>query len=243
MAYNRFAEVYDRLMTEDIDYKKWFSYIESIFKRTNTMPKEILEMACGTGNLTEVLAKEGYDIECFDLSEEMLSIAYKKLRKYKNVSIRNMNMIDFEFNKKFDSIISICDSINYIIDIEDLKNTFSNVYNHLKDGGTFIFDINSYYKLSKVIGNNTFVYDEDDVFYTWENEFENDISNFYLTFFLKEKDIYHRFNEIHRERAFHIEEIMLLLNKVGFEKISAFEGLSFEKPSNESTRINFLAIK
>ncbi|MGO1369170.1 MAG: class I SAM-dependent DNA methyltransferase [Senegalia sp. (in: firmicutes)] len=243
MVYNRFAEIYDRLMTKDIDYDEWYNYIEDLFKRIDKKPKDILEMACGTGNLTEILAKNRYDVECFDLSEEMLVIAYEKLRKYKNVSIRNMNMIDFKFNKKFDSVISICDSINYIINMKDLEKTFLNVFNHLKDGGIFIFDINSYYKLSEVIGNNTFIYDEEDVFYTWENEFEDDICNFYLTFFLKEKDIYHRFNEVHKERAFHIEEIMLLLKKVGFKEISSFDGLSFKKPSKKSTRINFLAIK
>lgn len=243
MAYNEFSLIYDKLMMKDINYMNWYNYIKDIFNKFGKKPNNILEMACGTGNLTEILAKERYNIECFDLSEEMLSIAYEKLRKYKNVSIRNMNMLNFNFNKKFDSIISICDSINYIINIEDLKKTFLNVYNHLDNEGIFIFDINSYYKLSEVIGDNTFVHDEDDVFYTWENEFKDNISNFYLTFFIKENDVYHRFNEFHRERAFHIEEIVLLLKKVGFEKISTFNGLSFERPKEYSTRINFVAIK
>lgn len=243
MAYKEFAEIYDRLMNEDINYEKWYEFIKSIYKKHSIKPNSILEIACGTGNLTKYLVEDNYNVSCFDLSEDMLAIAYKKLRKYKNVSIRQMNMIDFEFNKKFDSIISICDSINYIIDIEDLKKVFENVYNHLEDDGIFIFDINSYYKLSNIIGNNTFVYDEDDIFYTWENEFKDDISNFYLTFFIERNGIYERFDEFHQEKAYKKNKIIDLLNDLGYTSITVNDGLSFDLPSAKSTRINFVAIK
>lgn len=243
MAYEEFAEVYDRLMTEDIDYKKWYKFIKDVYNKYDINPQNLLEIACGTGNLTKYLADDNYNIICFDLSEEMLSIAYKKLRKYKNVSIRHMDMRDFKYNRTFDSIISICDSINYITDLEDLTKVFNNVYNHLQDGGVFIFDINSYHKLANIIGNNTFIYDEDDVFYIWDNIFEDNIANFYLTFFINRDGMYERFDEYHQERAYKKEEIIKLLEGAGFKEISIFDGLSFDLPTEKSSRLNFVAIK
>ena len=230
----------------DFDYGKWFNYIEDIFKKYNINGSKVLEMACGTGNLSIHLAEKGYKLTCFDLSEEMLAQAYEKLNRYKNVKLLNGNMVDFKINKKFDSIISICDSINYIIDIDDLKATFENVYNHLEDEGVFIFDINSFYKLSEIIGNNVFVEDREDIFYTWQNYYDVDsrICEFYLSFFIKEdNDNYLRFNEEHKERAYTVDEILTTLKSVGFRSIDCFEAFTFHEINLKTERINFVVRK
>lgn len=243
--YKEFASLYDELMN-DFDYEMWFNYIEDIFKKYGKNPKYILEMACGTGNLSLHLADKGYRLTCFDLSEEMLSKAYIKLNKYKNVKLLNGNMIDFKISNKFQAIVSICDSINYIVDKGDLKATFENVFNHLEDDGIFIFDINSFYKLSEVIGNNTFVEDRDDVFYTWQNYYndQENICEFYLTFFLSEgDDKYIRFDEEHKERAYKTNEIVELLNSVGFKLVECFEAFTTEPINPLTERINFVACK
>ncbi|NLV77311.1 MAG: class I SAM-dependent methyltransferase [Tissierellia bacterium] len=242
--YGEFAYIYDDLMT-DVDYKAWYLYIESIFNRFHHKPKNILELACGTGNLTYYLANARYDLTCIDISPDMLSIAYNKLTKFKNVKLLNQNMINFTINQRFDAIISACDSINYIEDEMDLLNTFRNVKKHLKPGGMFIFDINSYYKLRYIIGNNTFVEDREDIFYTWQNYFDeqNSIAEFYLTFFVKkEGGKYIRFDENHIERAYRIEEINYLLEKASFDTIYCYDEFSFEKPRDRSERITFIAI-
>lgn len=243
-SYNEFARVYDELMN-DIDYNKWFNYIEDIFKFNNKKPLNILEMACGTGNLTKFLCENRYDITCFDMSSEMLTIAYEKLRGYKNVKILNQDMTEFNLNKKFDVVISICDSINYITNDDDLTSVFNNVYNHLNDDGIFIFDINSYFKLSQVIGNNTFIHDEEDIFYTWQNYFDEDekISEFYLTFFIKENENYSRIEEEHFERAYKIDEIIEKLNEAGFKNINYYNAFTFDEPNDKSERINFVVKK
>ncbi|MBU5439066.1 class I SAM-dependent methyltransferase [Tissierella sp. MSJ-40] len=243
--YNKFATLYDELMT-DFDYENWFIYIKKILEKFNKNPHKVLEMACGTGNLSYYLAKEGYQLTCFDFSSDMLTIAYDKLYKFKNLKLLNQNMINFKINNVFDCIISICDSINYITDEKDLLDTFINVRNHLEEGGIFIFDINSYYKLKYIIGNNTFVEDREDVFYTWQNYFdeENNICEFYLTFFMNEDgENYIRFDEEHKERAYEINEVVELLTQAGFREIDFFEGFSFKKPYSKSERINFIAIK
>lgn len=243
--YGKFANIYDGLMT-DFNYENWFKYIKNIFDKYNIAPKRILEMACGTGNLSYYLAKEGYDLTCFDLSPDMLSQAYKKLRKYKNVEIINQNMINFNLKKSYQAVISICDSINYIIKEEDLEKTFKNVWNHLDEDGIFIFDINSYYKLKHIIGNNTFIEDREDVFYIWENIYDvkKDICEFYLTFFFKDDEVkYERFDEMHKERAYKTDKIEELLYRVGFTNVEYYEGFTFEKIDKKTERINFVAIK
>ena len=243
--YNEFASLYDELMN-DFDYEKWFNYIEEIFVKYKISPTKVLEMACGTGNLSIHLAEKGYKLTCFDLSEEMLAQAYEKLNRFKNVKLLNGNMINFKINQKFDSIISICDSINYITDLEDLKSTFENVYNHLDDNGIFIFDINSFYKISEIIGNNIFVEDREDIFYTWQNYYDREtmICEFYLSFFIKEnEDNYIRFDEEHKERAYTVDEIISTLKSVGFNSIDYFEAFTLEKINSTTERINFVACK
>lgn len=242
--YNKFAKIYDQLMN-DFDYEEWFNYIEEIFKKYDKNPKEVLEMACGTGSLSYYFAEDMYKLTAFDLSEEMLAQAYDKLGRYKNVKILKQNMIDFKFNKKFDSVISICDSINYLLDERDLASTFKNVYNHLEDEGIFIFDINSFYKIESVLGNNTFIEDREDIFYSWENFYDenSNICDFYLTFFLKEGESYKRFDENHRERAYKVDEILKALEIAGFKTIHNYECFTFNSPQDTSERINFVAVK
>ncbi len=244
-SYTEFASLYDELMN-DFDYESWANYIEMIFEKYGKAPKNLLEMACGTGNLSYFLAKRRYNLVCFDLSEDMLSKAYKKLNRYKNVKLLELDMTDFNINKKFDSVISICDSINYLTDIDDLYSCFKNVYNHLDEDGLFIFDVNSYYKLKNIIGNNTFVEDRDDIFYTWQNYFdeETDICEFYLTFFKRQgENLFNRFDEEHHERAYKIESIIELLRKVGFKSIDYYNAFTFDNAGDKDERINFVAIK
>ncbi|KNF07466.1 putative methyltransferase [Gottschalkia purinilytica] len=244
-TYKDFAFLYDRLM-EDVDYKMWFEYIKSIFKKYNKKPDKILEMACGTGNLTKYLCEEIRDVTCFDLSDEMLTVAYDKLQYYNNVDILKQNMIDFNLNKKeFESIICCCDSINYITDESELYKVFENTYKHLTKNGLFIFDINSYYKLKYIIGENTFIEDTDEVFYTWENEFieEESLCYFYLTFFMKENEKYIRFDETHIEKAYTENQLKNMLKKVGFSKVDTYDAFNFYNVSEKSERIFFIASK
>ncbi|MBE6082153.1 MULTISPECIES: class I SAM-dependent DNA methyltransferase [Tissierellales] len=242
--YNKFAQYYDELM-DDVEYEKWYLYIEEILKKENVNGEDVLEMACGTGNMTKYFVKKGYKVISFDSSEDMLSIVYNKLHKYSNLKILNQNMIDFNINKKFDIVICVCDGINYILDENDLQRIFISVNSHLKSGGVFIFDINSFYKLKEIVGNNIFVEDRKDIYYIWQNYFDekSNIAQFDLTFFAKEKDKYIRFDEEHFERAYSVSEISNLLNKAGFEKVKCYEHPTFSFPDEKSERINFVAGK
>ncbi len=243
-AYREFAQIYDKLM-DDIDYASWMNFINSTLETYKKRPHDILEMGCGTGSLTELLCREGYDVTAFDLSEDMLSLAYDKLGSYNNIQLLKQDMTEFSINKDFEMIISVCDSINYILDYSDLIKTFDNVYSHLKPGGIFVFDVNSYYKLKEIIGNNIFVEDREDVFYVWENDYdeENNTCEFFITFFIKEQGLYKRFDEIHIERAYTFYEIENALKKSGFSILNVFNGYSNEPLTSETERLVFLATK
>lgn len=225
MAYGEFAKIYDELINEDIDYDIMVNRIIEICKENNIEFSDYLDVACGTGNVTVRLSKYFKDIYAVDLSEDMLREAFNKLKENRiKGKIICQDMTELELNKKFDVITSVLDSTNYITNINDLEKYFISVKKHMKDNGIFIFDINSYYKLSEILGNNIYTYSEEDVFYTWENVFEDNMVSMFLTFFVKQGELYERFEEEHLERAYHEEEIESVLEKCGLDIIGKFDG-------------------
>lgn len=240
-SYVNFAQYYDQLTT-DIEYEKWVDYLQEIFRREKKSPNLILDLACGTGTITNLLHTRGYDMIGIDKSIDMLSCA-----KNKNHSILylNQDITNFELYGTVDAIICLLDSVNYLTDNNQIIKMFSLVNNYLNSGGLFIFDINTKYKFSEILADNIFVYDEDKIFYVWENHYckEKDLCDFYLTFFIGEKGIYTRFDEHHIQRAYDVQEISDMLNNAGLKIISHLDCLSFNPPKNDSERIFFVAIK
>ena len=212
-SYTDFAYVYDKLI--DQDYEKWADYIENIFKINKKEPKLVLDLGCGTGSITNILAKRGYDMIGVDLSPDMLNVARNKAAEQKlDVLYLCQDIREFELYGTVDAIICTLDVLNYITEPKELDRVFALVKNYLNPDGIFIFDINTEYKLKNILGNNTFINEEDGVFYTWENENVDCISNQYLTFFAEcENGMYERFDETHIQRAYKIDEIVDLLNK------------------------------
>lgn len=243
--YKDFAYFYDELM-KDIDYKVWTNYIIEILKKYNIKHRDILEMACGTGNISINLAKMGYSLTAFDISEDMLSVASSKMYSENvNISLLLQDMCNINIEKSFGIILCLCDSLNYVISEYELENIFKWVHNHLLEGGIFIFDINSSYKLRNIIGNNTFTYNEEDISYIWDNYLNDDNTvEFYLSFFIKQNnDIYKRIDEEHIQKIYEIEDIIRMLKKQNFKNIDIYEAFSFEKATYSSERINFVVRK
>lgn len=244
MAYGEFAKIYDDLINEDINYDNMVSRIIEICNEHNIECKDYLDVACGTGNVTVRLAKHFKDIYAVDLSEDMLREAFNKLKENRiKGKIICQDMTEMQLNRKFDLITSVLDSTNYITDEDDLEKYFSSVKEHLKDDGIFIFDVNSYYKLSEILGNNIYTYSEEDVFYTWENVFEDDMVSMFLTFFVKQGELYERFEEEHFERAYREEELERALSNCGLEIINKFDGYSNNKVQACSERIVYVVKK
>ncbi|MFT8348388.1 class I SAM-dependent DNA methyltransferase [Clostridium saccharoperbutylacetonicum] len=245
MAYKEFATIYDELIYEDINYDKIAEKVVNLCKENNVNFDNYLDLACGTGNVAIKVAKYFNSLYAVDLSDEMLNMAFEKFKKNKiKAKVICQDMSELSLNKKFDLITSVLDSTNYITETEALENYFLKVNEHLSENGLFIFDINSYYKLSTVLGNNIYTYSSDDVFYTWENSFEDDIVNMFLTFFVKqENNLYEKFEEEHFERAYSEEYIEDILKKCQFKILNKFEGYSNEKVKGNSERILYVVGK
>lgn len=240
--YQNFAELYDSL-TEDVEYDKTVEYIEEIFKKhLKNKPKLMLELACGTGNITKILSDKGYDMIGVDLSEEMLNVAREKCNE--NVLLLNQDMTEFELYGTVDAILCLLDSVNYVTEPDKLQKMFDLAENYLEYGGILIFDINSEFKLKNVIGENVFIRETEHIYSVWENEQNPPCVNFCLNFFVEGKDgKYERFYEEHTERIYTIDDIVNMLKKSGFENIKVYGDNSFSYPKESEERIYFVANK
>lgn len=243
-CYNNFAYIYDSLLKDDIDYGKWGNFILNLCKEYGVMRNSYLDLACGTGNMTIELANNFKETWAVDLSAEMLSIADSKFRSNGiKAKVICEDICSLKLNKAFNLITCCLDSTNYIIEDNDIKGYFSSVYNHLNNNGLFIFDINSYYKLSEILGDNTFNYDCEDVVYIWENSFEDEIVDMSLTFFVKEGDLYRRIDEYHRERAYKDEKVEEMLIAAGFKILKKLDNYENPQVTNKTERITYVVTK
>lgn len=242
MAYGEFAKIYDELINEDINYDEMINRIIDICNENNIDFNEYLDLACGTGNVTIRLAKHFKSIYAVDLSDDMLREAFDKFKSNRiKGKIICQDMAELSLNRQFDLITSVLDSTNYIIDSEKLEDYFKGIYNHLNEDGIVIFDINSYYKLSEVLGNNIYTYSEEEVFYTWENTFEEGLLSMFLTFFVKKGELYERFEEEHLERAYTEIEIEKYLEKANLKVIAKYDGYTSNGVQADSERIVYVA--
>ncbi len=239
-CYVDFASVYDRL-TYDINYKEFVDFVDKILLRHGKKPKLILELACGTGNMTCEFNKKGYDIIGVDNSVDMLSQAREKCPQ--NLLLLQ-DMTEFELYGTVDAIVCLLDSVNYITDENKLIKMFSLIHNYLEYDGLFVFDINSEYKLRNIIAENTFVFDTDDIFYTWENEQQEDSVNFNLTFFVKNNlGTFDKIQETHTEKVYLVDKLVKMITESGLEYVATYADFSFDEPKTDSERIFIVARK
>lgn len=238
-SYTDFAYIYDELI--DQDYEKWADYIEQVFKRFGNDINLVLDLACGTGNITTILSKRGYDMIGLDSSADMLCVAEQKRGSLPIQYIRQ-DMTEFELYGTVDAIICTLDGVNYITDEEKLANLFKLAKNYLNPNGLFIFDVNSEYKISEILGNKSFIYDFDNIFYTWENVYnaKNKICSFELTFFVKNGVKYERIDEKHTQRAYSQAKLEQLVGGSNLTVVGCFDELSFDKPKELSERLMFV---
>lgn len=237
-AYGKFAKVYDLLM-EDVPYDQIANLIEEEIKEQRIENNIVLDLACGTGTLTGLLKEKGYDVIGADLSPEMLQVAKEKLP---DVLFLNQAMNDFELYGTVGTICCCLDSVNYLTEDGELDKMLHLCNNYLEPNGLLIFDVNSAYKFSHILADNIFTFDNGEIFYTWENDYDEEagLCDFYLTFFVKEGEKYVRFDETHTERIYGKEEILTALSKNGFTVKKVLDGFSKRKATDESERLLFV---
>ncbi|MBU4438967.1 MAG: class I SAM-dependent methyltransferase [Acetobacterium sp.] len=245
--YEEFAQVYDELMKE-IDYTKWSDYVQRLFLNGKREIKTVLEFGCGTGNITCNLAEKGFDLTAVDLSEAMLTVADEKADRMglKNIQFYLGDMSNFQINQTFDAVISCCDSVNYLPDLEALQSFLYSSYECLESQGMLLFDVNTVTKYKKTIMDNTYVYDLDDIYCVWENEphFSENAMHFNLTIFEKSEDeTYNRYEENQIQYFYTIEDIHRCLTSIGFKNMKYYDFGTFLQGSNEGERIQVFAEK
>ena len=242
-AYSDFALVYDTLM-DNTPYEKWCDLITGILKRYGIENELILDLGCGTGTLTELLAREGYDMIGVDYSEEMLSRAMEK-REESGLSILYLlqDMREFELYGTVKAVVSVCDSLNYLLEEEDVIETFRLVNNYLDPKGLFIFDFNTVHKYRDVIGDATIAENREDCSFIWENYYneEERINEYDVTFFVKEGELFRKFEETHYQRGYTAEEMKVYLEKAGLEFISMQDADTLMEVTDETERVCMIA--
>lgn len=242
-AYTGFAEVYDLFM-DNIPYKDWCTYLVSLLKENGVTDGLIADLGCGTGNVTQILSQKGFDMIGIDQSEEMLSIAMEK-NTDESILYLLQDMRDFELFGTIKAAVSICDSMNYILDEEDLVKVFQLVNNYLEKDGVFIFDLNTKYKYENLLGEKTIAETREESSFIWENYYyeEEEINEYQLTLFIKDKeeDFYHRYQETHYQRAYSLEKVKELIEKGGMKFVAAYDAFTKEAPKADSERIYIVA--
>lgn len=240
--YGEFAHFYDRMM-RDVDYEAWAKYLISFLREANAV--HVIDCACGTGVLTVSLAKAGFSMIGIDNSEDMLMEARNSALKngLRMLPFVCQDMASFVTHRPVDAVISTCDGLNYLLS-DDLADGFmKSAYRALKPNGLLLFDISSQYKLSTVLGNETYTDVSDDYAYIWNNAYdpETKLCEMDLTFFVREKEMYRRFSEQHIQRAYDSGTLCRMLEKNGFDTIQVYDAFTREPERNESERIQFVA--
>jgi SAM-dependent methyltransferase len=247
MSYERFAYIYDYLM-QDVNYDGWLEFVERQSETYAVKGKDILDIACGTGELSLRLAGEGYAVTGVDLSEDMLVIAQQKaLERNRVLTLFQQDMSKLDLQREYDLITIFCDSLNYLETEEDVIETFSHVYTHLKQDGLFLFDVHSLYKISQIFMNQTFTLTDDSVSYIWDcfpGEAPNSVEH-ELTFFVRDEDtdLYEKVEELHKQRTYPVLQLTEWLDHEGFEVLNISADFTGQTPADNSERIFFTCRK
>lgn len=244
-SYNSFAWIYDQCMGH-IPYDEWVEYLQQLIQTyCKKKPHLILDLGCGTGNITERLAHKGYDMIGVDNSFDMLSIAKEKAgRDNQDILYLLQDMRAFELYGTVDCIVSICDSMNYIMEEEDLLQVFKLVNNYLDPEGIFIFDLNTKFKYEQVLGEHTFAETYEKSAYIWENYYYEDeaVNEYDLTLFIEDdKNQYQRYSETHHQRMYTPDTIKKILLEAGLIYVDCFDAFTFDKPTATSERVYYIA--
>ena len=244
-AYTSFAKVYDTFM-DNVPYEEWAEYLAELLQEYDIEDGLVLDLGCGTGSLTEILATKGYDMIGADGSAEMLEIAMeKKAQSGHDILYLLQDMREFELYGTVRAVVSVCDCVNYITDEKELEQVFRLVNNYLDPEGIFIFDFNTEYKYKEILGEQTIAEDREDCSFIWDNYYYEDesMNEYELTLFIKEQDsnLYRKYQEMHYQKAYTLDAMRELIEWSGLEFVTAYDAYTRKAPTETSERICVVA--
>ena len=256
-TYQDFAGVYDELM-DNVPYEEWGERLDALIQKYGVSVPErdsedilaseknlVVDLGCGTGTLTELMYQKGYDMIGVDISESMLNIAMaKKEISGSEILYLLQDMRELELYSTVGTVYSVCDSINYILEEEELLAVFSLVNNYLFPGGIFIFDFNTAYKYREIIGDTTIAENREDCSFIWENFYdpEEEINEYDLTVFVREEDErFRKFTETHFQRGYTVEQMTELVERAGMTVVEMMDADTGEVVTDTSERVYVVA--
>ncbi len=237
------AEYYDALMA-GVPYRKWVDYLEEILARLNYKPQSVLDIACGTGTVDEILSDRGYSVTGVDLSEDMIAVARQKAEaRHYNIAYHVQNAAELQLAGQFDLAISLFDSLNYITDEAELSEAIVRIGQHVVPGGYFIFDVNTEYALAHGFFNQTNLgwYPK----YVWTSKYDHDsrICTVTMVFEVLDRRTKRQFTEVHKQKGYHLSELDQMLERAGFDVTIRYHAYKFKQPTRCSDRVFFVARK
>lgn len=240
-AYTVFADIYDDFMG-NIPYETWSNNIAGLLKEYNITEGIVCELGCGTGKLTELMAKKGYEMIGIDNSEDMLSVARESCEE--DILYLLQDMRELELYGTVEAVISVCDSMNYLVNDGELEEVLRKVNLYLERDGIFIFDMKTEYCYEKVLGDSVQYEDTEDMALIWENHYDNQskIHSYDLTIFISydEEGSFTRYRETHYQRAYSVDEVKAAVKAAGMELLKVIDADSMKEPGESSERIYYV---
>lgn len=243
-AYTSFASVYDLFM-DNVPYEEWCAFLCKILAQHGITDGPVLDLGCGTGKMTRLMSEQGYDMTGIDNAAEMLQIAAMEPGEVPILYLLQ-DMQDLELDGCVRAVYSVCDCVNYVLDEEKLQQAFSRVHEYLEEDGAFIFDVNTSYKYTKLLAENTFAESRDEGSFIWDNYYDEEerINEYDLTLFIPEGDeLYRRYTETHYQRNYETETLLKLLKNAGFTDICVYDDYTDAPLCETSERAVFVAKK
>lgn len=245
MSYDDFSRFYD-LLTDNVEYEKRADYFCRLLSLCGIKEGILLDLGCGTGNMSFAMADRGFDVIGVDSSVGMLNAAQQKMfENGKRILLLNQNMQEIDLYGTVDCAVCVLDGINHLANKDEVKQTFSKVSLFMNQGGAFAFDVNTIYKHKNVLADNVFVYEPENVYCVWQNNYnKNDNSvDISLDFFEEEDGVYYRSSECFTEKAYELSDIKLWLEESGFEVVGIYDDMTTDEIKPDSERAVFLARK
>ena len=243
-AYHALAVSYDRL-TNDVDYEATVDFYMQILAKEGLKPRTAVDLACGTGSVSVLLAQKGMKVIGVDLSPEMLSVAYQKAQDMENAPMFVCQSLqELYLPRGVDLAVCALDSLDYITDPRDCALAIQRIYKALNPGGCFIFDVNTPEKLMAMDGQ-VFLDEDEDVYCVWRGEFDRqeNICTYAMDLFQRQGSNWQRSFERHREYAYSQQQLMGYLKAAGFTRVRVYADRLFEAPRPGEQRIYFKARK
>lgn len=249
-AYTSFAQVYDLFM-DNVPYEKWSTYLEEILAEDGICDGILLDLGCGTGKLTRIMAEKGFDMIGIDNSMEMLDMAREQeydREEPSGILYLLQDMREFELYGTVRAVYSACDCLNYIMEEDELLTVFKLVNNYLDPKGLFIFDMNTSYKYEQLLAENTIAENRKEGSFIWENYYdkEEQVNEYDLTLFIKEseddkEERFLRFTETHFQRCYSLECVKQLLQEAGMEFVAVYDAYTKNPLREDSEKMTVIA--